>query len=88
MWNSPRLWTGWDQVCVPLGLAVSRWPIGSCFSERRLVRAAHGKGRGGTQLLAAAEEEPDTLQRYQGAKEIPSLGMRQYWLKIFLVLVC
>lgn len=34
----------WDQVHSPLGLVVPSWPNGSCFSERSLVRAAHGEG--------------------------------------------
>lgn len=51
----------------PSGTGLSRWPTGSCFSERRLGRAAHGKEPDGTQLLAAAEEESDSLHRYQRA---------------------
>lgn len=41
--------------------------MGSGFSERSLVRAVYGKGPGGTQLLAAAEEEYGTAQRHPGA---------------------
>lgn len=49
------------------GTGCVRLPTVSCFPVRRLGRAAHGKDPGGTQLLAAAEEESDSLQRYQGA---------------------
>lgn len=48
------------------GPAVPRWPNVACMSQRSLVRATCGKGPTVT-CPAAAEEESDTLQRYQGA---------------------